>query len=235
MFIKKKYFIQQLFILLIPVLILSGCMTEAIQSEPTANPASSQLNPAEFEKLANHTLMISLGRGDARAVGGKLKPEEALPLALGTPPKHILAVVPQQNCALVGLVVETDNQVETREWLVMQDKGCTPPTGGWYSFWLVQQGQTGQARLLMSDQAGAVKMMEWTTAAKADSSMQRPVSVSRSGRTCPNCGSTNCEGFWTNPAGSYQRPREFLVENTRYDAMSGLDQSLDAAAKCPLD
>ncbi|HPY42701.1 MAG TPA: hypothetical protein PLM98_19400, partial [Thiolinea sp.] len=83
MLIQKQYVNPLLFVLVISSLSLTGCRAESIQSEPAANSVVSQLNPAEFEKLANHTLMISLGRGDARAVGGTLKPEESLPLALG--------------------------------------------------------------------------------------------------------------------------------------------------------
>lgn len=224
--------VYSLLVLLFTVTALGGCKTEAIK--PAGE--NTKLGQEDFDKLANHTVRVSLERGDARAFGGKLPPDRDLPLAIQALPESVAAVVPKQSCPLAGLAVETDNRPETREWLAIQDKSCPPISPhGWRLFWVVQRGTDGVTRVLFSDKAHSVKLMEWTQSAKADSPLQRPVSVTRAGRTCPTCGSTSCEGFWVNKTGAYQRPSQFLVERTRYDAMAGgLEQSVTGGS-CPLD
>ncbi|WP_298609102.1 hypothetical protein [uncultured Thiothrix sp.] len=210
-----------------------------VEAREAVTPTKAQKIPqAEFAKLAKHTLIVPLAEGNARAVGGELKPETSLPLKITALPKNIISIIPaaQRVCQLVGLMVETDNRIETREWLVMSEKKClTKLPNGWRFFWVVQQGVDGKTRLLLSDKADSIKLNEWTTETKADSPTQRAISVIRAGRTCANCGSIHCEGSWVNKRGAYQRPSQFLVEHTVYDPMSGLEQSLDVSAKCPLD
>ncbi len=224
--------VSYLVIFLLTITVLGSCKTEATKSVSE----NTKLGQADFDKLANHTVSVSLEQGDARAFGGELPPDGVLPLVIQALPESVAAVVPKQLCPLVGLAVETDNLLETREWLAMQDKSCPPiAPHGWRLLWVVQQGTDGVTRVLFSDKAHSVKLMEWTQAAKADSPLQRPISVTRAGRTCPTCGSTSCEGFWVNKAGAYQRPAQFLVERTHYDPMAGgLDQSV-TGGKCPLD
>ena len=224
--------VSYLLIFLLTITALGSCKTEEIK--PAGE--NTKLGQADFDKLANHTVLVSLERGDARAFGGKLPPDRDLPLAIQALPESVAAVVPKQSCPLAGLAVETDNRPETREWLAMQDKTCPPVSShGWHLFWVVQQDIGGTARILFSDKAHSVKLMEWTQSAKADSPLQRPISVTRAGHTCPTCGSTSCEGFWVDRTGAYQRTAQFLVESTRYDAMAGgLDQSV-TGGRCPLD
>ncbi|HRJ54586.1 MAG TPA: hypothetical protein PLE99_17625 [Candidatus Thiothrix moscowensis] len=234
----KLPIIRCLLVLLLAVTALGGCKADDVKPVGGGGRTTTvaNLNQADFDRLANHTLLVSLERGDARAVGGSLQPEAVLPLTVGALLNVATAVIPKQSCPLVGLVVETDNNPETREWLAMQDKTCPPVSShGWHLFWVVQQGKDGITRVLFSDKAHSVKLMEWTKSAKVDSPLQRPVSVTRAGRTCPTCGSTSCEGFWVDKAGAYQRPAQFLVESTRYDPMAGgLDQSVTGGG-CPLD
>lgn len=224
-----------LLVLLLAVASLGGCKADEVR---TANGNVMGVERADFGKLANHTLLVSMERSDVRAIGGNLPPESVLPLTVGALPNIVTTAIPtqKQSCRLVGLAVETDNRQETQEWLAMQDKSCSPTSPhGWRDFWMLQQDVDGTVRVLLSDKAHSVKLMEWTKEAKTDSPRQRPISVTRAGRTCPTCGSTNCEGVWQNKTGSYQRPSQFLVERTHYDSMSGLDQSLTTEGSCPLD
>lgn len=221
--------------LLLAVATLGGCKADEVR---TANGNGMGVERADFGKLANHTLLVSMERSDARAIGGNLPPESVLPLTVGVLPNIVTTAIPaqQQSCRLAGLAVETDNRQETKEWLAMQDKSC-PPTSphGWRDFWILQQDVDGTVRVLLSDKAHSVKLMEWTQEARVDSPLQRSISATRAGRTCPTCGSVSCEGFWVDKTGAYQRPSQFLVERTHYDSMNGLDQSLAAEGRCPLD
>lgn len=224
-----------LLIFLLAVAVLGGCKTAEIRP---ANGNVGGVERTDFAKLANHTLLVSMEQSDARAIGGNLAPESVLPLTVGALPNIVTTAIPTQqpSCRLVGLAVETDNRQETQEWLAMQDKSCPLiAPHGWRLFWVVQQGTNGVARVLFSDKAHFLKLMEWTAAAKTDSPLQRPISVTRAGRTCPTCGSVSCEGFWVDTAGGYQRPTHFLVEGTHYDPIvGGIDQSV-TGGRCPLD
>lgn len=236
-----KLFMNKVVIFLVISFSLASCYTEQakpINTSVNVTNATKEITTADFDKLSKYTVSVALNRSEAFAIGGDLKPEASLPLMLQALPKAVTQVVPVQKppCTLLGLPIETDNRIETREWLVIQNKSCPIASPkGWRLFWVVQQSANGSPRILLTDKADEVKVLEWNASAKADSPTQRPLTISRSGRTCANCGSTNCQGTWLNKTGGYQRPSQFLVERTRYDSMSGLEQSMNVLDKCPLD